>query len=71
MFLLNNTVGHSSEQALNGLISPCTHHHPTPSHALWQQWLQETLVESHFETLRSFLPQLFIKPHAEASKSEI
>ena len=41
-----------------------------PSQIWWQQWLQETPVESHFKSLRSFLPQLFIKPHTGASKSE-
>ncbi len=41
-----------------------------PSHIWWQQWLQETPVESHFQSLRIFLPQLFIQPHTGASKSE-
>ncbi len=36
----------------------------------WQKWLQETACEGYFESLRSYLPQLWINPHDGASKSE-
>ena len=36
----------------------------------WSEWIKETPPNKHFEGIRNYLPQLWIKPQKEASKSE-
>ena len=35
----------------------------------WSEWIKETPPIKHFEGIRNYLPQLWIKPQKEASKS--
>ena len=36
----------------------------------WTEWIKDTPPSKHFEGIRYYLPQLWIKPQKEASKSE-
>ena len=42
-----------------------------PAIEWWQKWMEETAIEQQYESLRCFLPQLWIIPHDGACKSEI